>query len=297
VDIALIGYDMAGPGHWHGGYDWPCRFGAADFPEWIAEMDAIAPQIAGRGVRVVNLNRDSAIRCFPFGDLDEMLGREVATQHRGIWLPASDTHMRKMLDRGKIVDGRPTYQHGKLEAACRHVEQFRAAVDVGAHVGLWAMHLARRFGRVDAFEPVALYRDCFRRNVNGTGVVELHECALGDKDGDVVMTEWRPGNSGETMVAVEGETGEPAPMCTLDKSLPGCPVDLIKIDCEGYEYFVLMGAKKTIARDRPVIVVEQHDPHAARYGLAPKAGRDWLVDAMGYRMAAQMTDDCIMVPA
>jgi FkbM family methyltransferase len=299
ADIALIGYDMAGPGHWHGGYEWTCRFGAGDFPEWVAEMNGLAPQLAVRGIRVVNLNRDSAIRCFPFADLGDVLDRPGLSQHRGIWLPSSDTHMRQMLDRGKVVDGRPTYQFGKLEAACRHVKQFRAAVDVGAHAGLWAMHLARRFAEVDAFEPVALFRECFRRNVNGSvngsAIVRLHDCALGDKDGSVVMTPWRPGNSGETMVAVAGEDGEPAARRTLDAHMTG-PVDLIKIDCEGYEYFVLQGGRRTIARDRPVIVVEQHDPHAARYGLAPKAGRDWLIGEMGYRVAEQMTDDCIMVP-
>jgi hypothetical protein len=34
-------------------------------------------------------------------------------------------------------------------------------------------------------------------------------------------------------------------------------VDYIKVDCEGYELPILTGARETILRNRPIIVVEQ----------------------------------------
>ncbi len=55
-------------------------------------------------------------------------------------------------------------------------------------------------------------------------------------------------------------------MATLD-SFDLTNVDFIKIDTEGYEYFVLKGAEKTIKRDHPVIVVEQKESTKDRYGL------------------------------
>jgi len=73
IRIALVGYDMTGPGHWHGGYEWTCRFGVRDYPDWAAEMTAFAGDIAARGVSVVNLNPASAIRCFGFATLDAVL--------------------------------------------------------------------------------------------------------------------------------------------------------------------------------------------------------------------------------
>jgi hypothetical protein len=33
--------------------------------------------------------------------------------------------------------------------------------------------------------------------------------------------------------------------------------DYVKIDCEGYEYNILLGAEQTIKRFQPVVVVEQ----------------------------------------
>lgn len=71
--IVLIGFDLDGGEHWHGGYEWRCRFGRADHPKWAAAFDAIAPELARRGIDVVNVNLDSAVRCFRFATLDEVL--------------------------------------------------------------------------------------------------------------------------------------------------------------------------------------------------------------------------------
>ena len=48
-------------------------------------------------------------------------------------------------------------------------------------------------------------------------------------------------------------------MYRLD-SLNLSKIDYIKIDCEGYENTILRGAKETILRDRPIMVVE-HKKH------------------------------------
>lgn len=52
-------------------------------------------------------------------------------------------------------------------------------------------------------------------------------------------------------------------------------VDFIKIDVEGWERKVVMGAEETIRRDKPVIVIEQLG-HEIRYGDAPFAALDIL---------------------
>lgn len=71
--IVLIGFDMAGPGHWFGEYEWKCRLGVEQYPDWIAQMEAVGGWLRSRGCDVVNLNPDSAIRCFRFASLDEVL--------------------------------------------------------------------------------------------------------------------------------------------------------------------------------------------------------------------------------
>lgn len=65
-DIVLVGYDLSEKGHWHDGYEWVCRKGAADYPSWVRYLEIVAPHYAAMGVRVRNRNRESAIRCFEF---------------------------------------------------------------------------------------------------------------------------------------------------------------------------------------------------------------------------------------
>jgi len=41
---------------------------------------------------------------------------------------------------------------GKFQSAFPYIKNFRHAIDVGAHVGLWARVFARCFARLTAFE-------------------------------------------------------------------------------------------------------------------------------------------------
>ena len=92
----------------------------------------------------------------------------------GVWLPKHETHlvdwMKKM---NQVVEGKLSYQLDKRNLALKYVKNFRTAVDVGGHCGLWSMDLAKRFEQLHAFEPVALHRACFEKNVIGDNVT-LH---------------------------------------------------------------------------------------------------------------------------
>ncbi|MBX9757215.1 MAG: hypothetical protein K2Y29_00450 [Beijerinckiaceae bacterium] len=70
-EVFLLGYDMNGPGHFHRGYDWFCRFGVRQYPTWAAMFSRLAER-SGE-TRVINCNPASAIRCFPFASIDEVL--------------------------------------------------------------------------------------------------------------------------------------------------------------------------------------------------------------------------------
>lgn len=221
--------------------------------------------------------------------------------HQGIYLPDGETHLTAWMTKaGELVDGRGTYQVKKLRTALEHVRQFRTAIDVGGHCGLWSMHLAKRFQHVDAFEPVAAHRECFRLNVKADNVT-LHACALGAKDGGHVVMKTEPTSSGDSYPdpsrPVTRELGLPAhavPMRSLD-ALHLANVDFIKIDCEGYEMFVLEGAVETIKTNWPTIIVEQKPGHAQRFGFGEKDAVPFLM-SMGYKLARELSGDFVMVP-
>ena len=71
--IHLLGFDMTAPGHFHSGYEWRCRYGAKDYPRWAGMFGVLQDEAVARGSRIVNLNPASAIRCFPFATIDEVL--------------------------------------------------------------------------------------------------------------------------------------------------------------------------------------------------------------------------------
>lgn len=215
-------------------------------------------------------------------------------QTDGWWFPDGESHLPEWMLNPKvrmILNGRASYQGAKQCAAMDLCKQFRTAVDVGAHIGLWSWNMVHKFKRVEAFEPVAAHRDCFEKNVwPEEERIWLHECALGDHEG-MVSIRTEPTSSGDSRVDGPGDI----PMKTLD-SFGLHDVDFIKIDTEGHELFVLRGAEETIDRCRPVICVEQKPGHGKHFGIGDTDAIPYL-QSLGYKTVKILNGDYLMVPA
>lgn len=212
----------------------------------------------------------------------------------GWWWPDHEEHMLEWVADPKnrvILNGRPAYQGRKQMALQTHCKRWRTAIDVGAHVGLWSFNLTHNFALIHAFEPVRDHRDCYIRNMPGR-IPEhdwiLHGCALGATPGHVSIVTTQ-GSSGDSQIRPDGYIE----MCRLDE-FKIQNVDLIKIDCEGYEENVLVGALDTIMEWKPVIIVEQKRDMAKRFGLKPQGAVSWL-QYLGYKSVEEISGDYIMV--
>lgn len=208
--------------------------------------------------------------------------------------PPGETHLPAwMHQRQHRVDGRLTYQYDAYAAACLRVHQHRVAIDVGAHIGLFSYWMARDFAVVHAFEPLAAHECYWRQNVPARDGVSFHRVALGDRSGWVWI---QPGqrSSGDAAIALDGrcppDDARAVRLTRLD-DYDVREVDLVKIDCEGFEPFVLRGGEAMLRRDRPVVLVEQK--HAARYGLPRDAAVTYLA-SLGARPVAVVKDDYIV---
>jgi FkbM family methyltransferase len=208
----------------------------------------------------------------------------------GGWqFPDGEEHLTTWMAKANHqVGGRLSYQYRKIEIALAHVRNFRVAVDVGAHIGLWSWHLAPRFGAVKAFEPIPSHAECFQVNVVAPNV-DLHQCALAGQAGYLRFYRC-PGNSGHTHVSVDGDTECPAR--TLD-SFNFQVVDFLKIDCEGYEREVVAGAVETLKRCKPTIIVEQKSNFGSLYGYGNHAGLE-LLKSMGAKLVAEKAGDYVL---
>lgn len=214
-------------------------------------------------------------------------------EHRGIWLPDGEHHFVEWIDRSPLRNGRGTYQINKLDEAMRWVKKFDFAVDVGAHVGLWTMHLAMLFKTVHSFEPMLNLRACFEKNISDEhrGRVQLHAEALGNQKKQVTM-QYVSDHSGNSRIDKNGDT--PGVIMTTLDSMKFQALDFLKLDCEGYEQFVLRGGVKTLLRFKPCIVVEQKPNQAQRYNLTERGAVDYLVTELGAVLRRSMNGDFIL---
>jgi FkbM family methyltransferase len=215
----------------------------------------------------------------------------------GWWLPDDEHHMIEWMQKAQQTrDGMLQYQFHKYEAALQFMPPHRGtAVDVGAHIGFWSRNMALDFEQVVAFEPVPRHAECWRRNMADFQNAVLHECALGAASGTVSLTNQAQGASGDATITMDpGDTALAVGVkqVTLDSlALPGC--DFLKIDCEGYEQFVIQGAEQTIKRFKPCVIVEQKPGHARRFGLRQR-GAVHLLTWWGMTVRKEITGDYIL---
>lgn len=173
------------------------------------------------------------------------------------------------------------------------------AVDIGAHIGIWSVELSKHFERVHAFEPVRENTYCLLENVSRLKVTVHPDVALGDREGFCEMLMPSNGNSGMAY-AIDDPPRDcavvnNASMHTLD-SYQFRDVGLIKIDVEGYEGNVVLGALGTIMDSRPVIVFEDNGLGPKRYGSKWLDPKPMLTD-MHYKKAVRIRKDEIWVPS
>ena len=161
----------------------------------------------------------------------------------------------------------------------------RISLDIGANAGMYTFHMLRDSKMVYAFEPNPRYTKrlvrCFPDGVivypialsNVVGESELR-IPLGINGAGTLEKE---NDFGGNFNNAEIEVIK-VPMKTLDE-FDFKEVGFIKIDVEGYENTVLEGAVKTIAANKPAMLIEIEERH--RHGAISQV-KDFL-SVYGYK--------------
>jgi FkbM family methyltransferase len=184
--------------------------------------------------------------------------------------------------------------HEPNTATWFHFETSDVFVDVGAHIGRYALEAAASGSRVIAVEPEPSNLTMLRDNIalNGFRNVQAYDVAVSDstgrrtfyltKGGDTgassLEKSWRAYFAGTDMVSrLEVKVD------TLDHLLEDAgveKVDWLKIDVEGHEVPVLVGARRTLTRTENVVLeVSSRNQRECRE----------IIEAAGFQIVAAET--------
>lgn len=172
-----------------------------------------------------------------------------------------------------------------LPALCR---PDRTSLDVGAKTGMYTRRLVQHSSATVAFEPIPVLAHMLARVFRGRARIE--RVALSDHEGTAVLrTPFdRRGTPRYGLSTIESENTFRSTQASKirEVSVPTRRLDdydlhgigFIKIDVEGHEMSVLRGARRTLERDRPNVLIEAHDDHCEG---AVALVRKWL-EGIGY---------------
>jgi FkbM family methyltransferase len=171
-------------------------------------------------------------------------------------------------------------------------------VDVGANFGYLSLVAAREVGgagRVHSFEPNPYFCKLLYLSVkaNGFDNVEIYPVAVADRKKNLIYDDTGGnGRISEFDVNLESTPDRLVVRAwTLDDLLRDeASIDLVKMDVEGAEHLVILGAKNILKTSRPVIISE-FSPAGLR-NVSGVSGEEFLRQfvAQGYNLSVLETD-------
>jgi len=190
------------------------------------------------------------------------------------------------------------YERRFTDHLCSFLTPETRFLDVGANIGYYSLLAASRSprGRVYSFEPDPNNFRLLERSVarNGfQGIVEAHPYAVSDRNETLAISDLgnRP-NYGARFTSKNpddlrriADAGlREVRAVKLDDFLKDRPVDVIKMDIEGFEPYAVRGMHDLLARHRPVLFLEFAPTNLRLFGNT--APEDFLRDLVsrGYEV-------------
>jgi FkbM family methyltransferase len=210
--------------------------------------------------------------------------KEKKVTYKGIelYLPGEDTAIVP-----SIVGG--YFESLELDIFARIAAKSKTLLDVGGNIGIYTvLGLVKNPSlEVHAFEPVKQNADYFDRNLKlnkqkQSSTVKLNLMAVGNKEGylELFISEGNSAIHSASSKHSGGNVSEKVKMITIDQYCRdnNLKPDLLKIDVEGYDGFVLEGAAVTMSKYKPTLFIE-YDPEALENcGYKPKQMLETLFD-------------------
>ena len=156
------------------------------------------------------------------------------------------------------------YRSPELSLISNLVNSTQNSIDIGANLGLFTFFMSRASKHVFAFEPNPYPLENLKGLVDSN--VTVLPIALGNNDGpvEIKIPHHRKGwsSNGASLASKEINDGKIINIqCRKLDSLNIENIGLIKIDVEGFEIEVIKGAKDTILKNKPIMIIENEIVH------------------------------------
>ena len=171
------------------------------------------------------------------------------------FLPDYDQHYEEWMKTNNEV----AYQRLQREYALHQVKNFNTAIDIGGNIGFWSRDFCDRFENVIIFEPDASNIECLEANLSDKQNYVLHKVGLGSKEETKTFYKSLTTSGGHSFFrdqVFEKEVEESQLKIKRLDDYGYKDVGLIKIDTQGSEYDILLGAEQTLIENDCVLNVE-----------------------------------------
>ena len=143
-------------------------------------------------------------------------------------------------------------------------------IDVGANIGYITLTAAKKIGdsgKIISIEPHPRTFIFLNKNIKANAFmnIETYNLALGNEEGKISFSDSK--SDEQNFITKSGIID--VSVKRLDELFNGPSVEFLKIDTEGYELFVLQGAKKTLTKTK-TIFLEIFQSHFDRYNYKKK---------------------------
>jgi FkbM family methyltransferase len=160
--------------------------------------------------------------------------------------------------------------NSQLNIVKRYISKYplrnRVMIDVGAHIGTTMLPYSRLFSKIYGFEPNKESFDFCLKNIEYNNIknCSVENCAILNRKIVGIPVQHNTCNSG-CFYFKEDNTGVPSKI--LDEDDRFIDVDFIKIDTEGAEYYVMLGALDIIKKYKPLIQAEMNGLCEKNFGI------------------------------
>lgn len=180
----------------------------------------------------------------------------------------------------------PTFLNNDLNIKYLRKFKFNVSLDVGANVGTYTVELQKNSKQVLCFEPLKRNIKLLKILINKNTKYFSYALGNANKSMNIKIPEIKTNQYDYALSSINNKFKKFKNEKIITKKFDDLlfknfffkKIDFIKIDVEGFEYFVLKGMQKTLKKNNPILLIEIEKRHNKSFMKTFK-----LLNNLGYK--------------